>query len=750
MPFSPFSVLLLSAALLLISTAAAAAISIHNRRTLHQPFFPQNSLPPTQPPSLQPPTPKYPFSSSNPNQQPFFPSIPSQPPPPSPPAPPTLASFPANIPSLNLPHAPKSKPVSYKLVSVAVVLVVSAVVVSAITILLYVRRRRRSFSESKTYRSENSNGVFHANMIPKPRRSPPTSSEFLYLGTIVNSHGGVDARDAPNSGGGGAGGDVSLRKLDSPELRPLPTLRQQNFRRNSANADGGSAGLEEDEEFYSPRGSSGGPQSSIGTGSDSRRAFASVAAKMFDTRSESSSSQYSSSNSGSPTRSVSLSISPPVSLSPRNLMPKSPELVAAQAAPPPSPPPPTPPLPQRRLMTQLANLTSSPSPSPPSSSSPERASEKSLDSSPRISDSFAQNVFSRSTPERPSEKSQGSTPRLSNVLNQNTESPARIKNSGLNKMPNQRNSRSPSPSSSSSPKKPLEKNQDSSPRMPNVPLPNVASSARISNNIQTPDLVSVSPAPPPPPPPPPPPGHWESPVRTSSFRQPIMKPPVLVAPSRPLSLHSPTLISPIELPPGSENVEKNDETPKPKLKPLHWDKVRASSDREMVWDQLKSSSFKLNEEMIETLFVVNAPNSSKESTRRPVLPSPNQENRVLDPKKAQNIAISLRALNVTIEEVCEALSEGNADALGTELLESLLRMAPTKEEERRLKEYRNDSPFKLGPAERFLKAVLDIPFAFKRVDTMLYVANFGSEVEYLKSSFDTLEAQPLVSAVKFK
>jgi hypothetical protein len=31
----------------------------------------------------------------------------------------------------------------------------------------------------------------------------------------------------------------------------------------------------------------------------------------------------------------------------------------------------------------------------------------------------------------------------------------------------------------------------------------------------------------------------------------------------------------------------------PKLKPLHWDKVRATSDRAMVWDQLKSSSFQL-------------------------------------------------------------------------------------------------------------------------------------------------------------
>lgn len=63
--------------------------------------------------------------------------------------------------------------------------------------------------------------------------------------------------------------------------------------------------------------------------------------------------------------------------------------------------------------------------------------------------------------------------------------------------------------------------------------------------------------------------------------------------------------------------------------------------------------------MIETLFIVNAPNPKpKEATPRSVLPSPNVENRVLDPKKSQNIAILLRALNVTMEEVCEALFEG--------------------------------------------------------------------------------------------
>lgn len=72
-------------------------------------------------------------------------------------------------------------------------------------------------------------------------------------------------------------------------------------------------------------------------------------------------------------------------------------------------------------------------------------------------------------------------------------------------------------------------------------------------------------------------------------------------------------------------------------------------------------------------------------------------------------------------------------------------MAPTKEEERKLKEYKDDSPFKLGHAEKFLKAVLDVPYAFKRVDAMLYMANFDSEVDYLKNSFGTLEVLETIS-----
>lgn len=51
-------------------------------------------------------------------------------------------------------------------------------------------------------------------------------------------------------------------------------------------------------------------------------------------------------------------------------------------------------------------------------------------------------------------------------------------------------------------------------------------------------------------------------------------------------------------------------------------------------------------------------NGKDAAGRRQMIADVNQENLVLDQKKSQNIAILLRALNVTLDEVCEALLEG--------------------------------------------------------------------------------------------
>ncbi|GMH20850.1 hypothetical protein Nepgr_022692 [Nepenthes gracilis] len=779
-----------------------------SRRILHQPFFPSGSSPPSEPPSPPPSSPnsKYPFSSSTPDQTPFFPSF-SSPPPPSPPSSGAAsATFPANISSLIIPHSP-SKPISRKLVAVTAALCASAVIVASIALFFYFRGSkksgRRSDAGDKVSRSENSSafGSETRTNIPPPRNrrtASSNSSEFLYLGTLVNSHG-IDGSgavvDSSNCGDGGGTHRWAAepRKLDSPELQPLPPLRQ---RRNYGNAE---AAEEEEEEFYSPRGSASGGESS---GSDSGRVLAAVEAENFsnDKNTYSSTSSRSSPTTCSPEQSASLSISPPISNSPKSTQLKSPELVEMQRAPPFAPPSVPLPLPLPRLSFLSSPLDSSPERVLESIKEQESPllsnNSRSSGMSPRLSTVTLSAINTLDLPATsgrnqlfPSSTHPASSPPLSNASTSSRRSSSSLilspflRGQSNDYSESTRKSNSPvsthstasssisSPRLSSSPLRGSGKESPQSPLASNALGRNVRShpaSPKLANDLgqrfnstpaspvsqnrsssPSPPRLSIASdrsyppstliprgsqqaagAPPPPPPPPPPP--------LPIFLPPISNPAVTITPpSKPGAFENQSSVSP-----NGEAVETSEETPKPKLKPLHWDKVKASSDREMVWDHLRSSSFKLNEEMIETLFVVNTHNSNpKGTTKQSILPLPKQETRVLDPKKAQNIAILLRALNVTMEEICEALVEGNADRIGTELLESLLKMAPTKEEERKLKEYNDaDLAVKLGPAERFLKAVIDVPFAFKRVEALLYMANFESEIEYLNKSFETLEA----------
>lgn len=67
-------------------------------------------------------------------------------------------------------------------------------------------------------------------------------------------------------------------------------------------------------------------------------------------------------------------------------------------------------------------------------------------------------------------------------------------------------------------------------------------------------------------------------------------------------------------------------------------------------------------------------------------------------------------------------------------------MTPTQDEELKLRLFAGDIN-QLGPAERFLKTVVEIPFAFKRIDALMFMSSFPEEVASLKESFATLEVR---------
>ncbi|XP_074567595.1 formin-like protein 1 [Curcuma longa] len=590
----------------------------HNRRALHVPFFP------APPPSASSPFPKYPSASSSASssssasrpQQGFFPTYLAPPPP-------ALPTFPANLSSLIFPSSrsapPRRGPATHLLLLPALLLPLLALALAAAFFLRRIRPARGFDARSDSLR------LFQpADADPKP----PASSEFLYLGTLVDSRG---HQNHPHSSSADAGLQVGpsapLSKTGSPELRPLPPLSRQ-IPQEYGNADGGSSPAEE---FYSPKVASS-------SGNTSPPATVEKCGSAISTVSSISATSLSPSPPMIP--------SPPFGLSPSNSSGRSLKTMT-----------------ERNLASGGVGFRYPPLPSPP--------------------------------PLRPM-----------------TPSPPKRKPASL-----------PSPFEF-----------DGKIKTFDFSYPNPVESLYDNDFTHSHFATSAPSAPPPPPPPPPPP----RPSRPYCFRDgPVRK---LKDLQRSDLVPDKKVRNPSALEESSKNA-MDEEIPRPKLKPLLWDKVPASSDRTMVWDQLRSSSFQVNEEMIETLFIRNVTSTATEEMNKGRALSPlTQENRVLDPKKSQNIAILLRALNVTKEEVCEALLEGNADSLGTELLETLLKMAPNKEEEHKLKEFKEDSVINLGSAEKFLRAVLEIPFAFKRIEAMLYIANFDSEVNFLKKSFETLEA----------
>ncbi|CAI0551193.1 unnamed protein product [Linum tenue] len=252
-------------------------------------------------------------------------------------------------------------------------------------------------------------------------------------------------------------------------------------------------------------------------------------------------------------------------------------------------------------------------------------------------------------------------------------------------------------------------------------------------------------APPPPPPPPPLPRITSTFPNLSSPRKsrppqksqsgipppPCPPPPFLKGNSSSAKGPPPP---PSQLPQLTPPLGK-DGVPLAKLKPLHWDKVRAPPEQSMVWDKIRSSSFELDEEMIESLFGYNL-RSTVKKTEEANSKTPSPSKHVLDPKRLQNITILSKALSSTADQVCDSLMRG--DGLGLQQLEALAKMVPTNEEQLKLRGFKGNLN-ELGSAERYVKTLLTVPLAFHRVEAMLFRETFEDEVFHLRNSFSMLE-----------
>ncbi|KAG0471849.1 hypothetical protein HPP92_016395 [Vanilla planifolia] len=249
------------------------------------------------------------------------------------------------------------------------------------------------------------------------------------------------------------------------------------------------------------------------------------------------------------------------------------------------------------------------------------------------------------------------------------------------------------------------------------------------------------PAPPPTPPPvsPPPPPPPAPPAKKSPAPPPPPPGRRGAAPPPPPRLTS-------KKPPSVPESVKD----RPRLKPLHWDKVTpANAGQSMVWDKITDGSIGFDDDLMEALFGYVP--TSKPSSYKPGNSSAGRSSNtntgaaavpaqifLLEPRKSQNIAIVLRTLAVSRQEIIDGLIDGHDLAVDT--LEKLSRIAPTPEEESLILSFSGD-PFRLADAESFLLQILrSVPSAFPRIASLHFRrSTYEPEILNLRQSLQILE-----------
>ncbi|XP_038886617.1 formin-like protein 4, partial [Benincasa hispida] len=224
---------------------------------------------------------------------------------------------------------------------------------------------------------------------------------------------------------------------------------------------------------------------------------------------------------------------------------------------------------------------------------------------------------------------------------------------------------------------------------------------------------------------------------SSSQKLPWLPPPPPAPPRKPPPAPPPKAVANS----GSSSAG-NDQT---RLKPLHWDKVNTNVDHAMVWDKIDGGSFRFNGDLMEALFgyvATNKKSPPKQSGNHEQTKSSSPNNggqvqiSILDSRRSRNIAIILKSLNISRQELLDALMEGQG--LDSDTLEKLVKITPNQEQQSQILEFDGD-PLKLADAESFIFHLLKaVPTAFTRLNAMLFRSNFKSAIIRLRDFSQTL------------
>eukprot|EP01063_Lacrimia_lanifica_P030490 TRINITY_DN4849_c5_g1_i1.p1 TRINITY_DN4849_c5_g1~~TRINITY_DN4849_c5_g1_i1.p1 ORF type:complete len:1343 (+),score=450.10 TRINITY_DN4849_c5_g1_i1:75-4103(+) len=237
-----------------------------------------------------------------------------------------------------------------------------------------------------------------------------------------------------------------------------------------------------------------------------------------------------------------------------------------------------------------------------------------------------------------------------------------------------------------------------------------------------------APAPPPPPggapPPPPPPGGKGAPPPPPGGKGPPPPPP-------PGGKRPPP-------PPGMGGVKGIAGPPKPKMKQLHWKKLRPNRLAGSMWDVPPRLALAFPDSVIKAAFEVKP--KDKNEKKKEVVPKKKQSTAIQSQRK-QNVGIVLNFLKLPADEIRDAIIEMDGEVIQD--LESLTKILPEAEEVKALNAEKSDAELveSWGPVEHFLDAVGNgVPDLARRIRYWRFMNEFNGHTGDVDKDLNAAEA----------
>lgn len=185
--------------------------------------------------------------------------------------------------------------------------------------------------------------------------------------------------------------------------------------------------------------------------------------------------------------------------------------------------------------------------------------------------------------------------------------------------------------------------------------------------------------------------------------------------------------------------------PSVELRPLFWTRVPVNVVSSTLWMKLDDAHAAFDVDEMEWLFRKNAVDAKKgddgkkKDGGKDASAAAPQTVLLLDPKRQQNVSIAIARFRMSAADIKSAIYALDGSKLTSEILNVLISISPTLEEQDLLKNYDGDEKL-LGNVEKFFLELLTIPRYTQRIKCFRYKLQFESRILETQAQLDTLVA----------